>query len=374
MSFFKNLFGRKKKQPESLDNIQLQWINAEDTPWNIRVLDLRSLTQDVITTSQNEQMAINAVSYGGEDGTSFYHSKPEDNTTIHINLVLNTDKKLQPGVMFTPDTMEHKWAIFYDGINLIFVRSWLRQVFFTAKTSQKENELIIESITGGFSDNESDDFKKAFINFLLISHCTPEHVPAPLPKHFEADHKSAGYWAFSAYGNKVHFSTFDETFIPKNTKPLRSHSLLHIAVAKGDLEEIDRQLANGADINALAGDGLAPLHWSIVSETIASLQKLIDLHADVNVRSIQGATPIMNAVQSDKQDKLEFLVKHGASVNAKDNRGFTALHRAAEMGRIEMVKYLLEHGADRSTEAEGHTAMSLAKLQCNNDIIALLEK
>jgi hypothetical protein len=42
------------------------------------------------------------------------------------------------------------------------------------------------------------------------------------------------------------------------------------------------------------------------------------------------------------------------------------------MGHIELVKILPANGADRSVEAEGHPALSLAQAQNNSEIIELL--
>jgi len=201
------------------------------------------------------------------------------------------------------------------------------------------------------------------LNFLLISHSIGEIVPAPLPLEYENNLKNVGIWAFSTYGNMAHFGIFSDQFLPTTNKYLRSHSLLHIAVARGNIIEIERFVKNGSNLNALAGDGLAPLHWSIASQTLESMAKLLELGADPNVTTYQGATPIMNAVQSNKIDNLNMLLKSKALVNFKDNRGFTALHRAAEIGHIEIVRLLLRNNADKSISAEGNTALSLSLLR-----------
>ncbi|RZL37215.1 MAG: hypothetical protein EOO96_05465 [Pedobacter sp.] len=372
MSFFKKLFGTNKQQTTSSIEESLPWIEASENVWHLRLLDLRPISQTMQSTSKDPQMATNAISYGGEDGTNFWGLKPNNQTVISIQLSIPIDNTLQPGVLFTPYTMEHKWAIYFDGEFIIFVRSWLRQVFVVAKTTQKDNLLSIENIMGTFTENESPEFSKAFLNFLLISHSIGEITPAPLIKELEMNTRSAALWAFSNYGNMAHFGVFDEEFMPVPTGKLRSHSLLHIAVAKSDIYEIERQVKNGINVNSLAGDGLATLHWSIANERIESMQKLFELGADPNVKTTEGATPIMNAVQSNKIEHLNLLLKSGAAINAQDNSGFTALHRAAEMGHLEALQILLANGADKTIEAEKHTALSLAKARDNKEIIEIL--
>lgn len=370
MSFFKRIFGKRKDQDAEKD---LPWINPAENPWNVKLLDLRPISQTMISTSSDPQMARNAISYSGDDGTAFWGIKPANPKTISTNISIPIDGSLEPGVLFIPTTMEHKWAINFDGENLIFIRSWLRQVFVTAKTVQKNNQLIIENITGEFTENESLDFTTAVLNFLLLSHPMGQVVPAPLPLHLESNTRDAGHWAFSYYGNMAHVGTFDHSFIPVSENKLRSHSLLHIAVAKSDIDQIERLVKNGSNVNLLAGDGLATLHWSIACEDTESMKKLFELGADPNIMSIQGATPLMNATQFKKTEHLRLLIESGAFVNARDNRGFTALHRAAGMGEIEIVKLLLSNGADKTIEAKSHTALSLAIERNYKDIIELLK-
>lgn len=371
MSFLKKLFG-KNKEAKSSNEVELTWINSTENPWGYKLLDLRPFTQTMISTSENQKMAENAISYNSENGTSFFGKTPNNKRAIDTNISLKIDKTLYPGVLFTPNTMEHKWAVYFDGEFLIFIRSWLREVFVIAKTIQKDNELIIEKIIGEFTQNESPEFTKAALNFILISHSIGEMIPAPIPVEFENDTKNASHWAFSTYGNMAQFGVFDESYIPVSNSPLRSHSLLHIAVAQGEIKEIENEFKKGTNLNALAGDGLAPLHWAIASVTIESMAKLLELGANPNSPTHQGATPIMNAVQSNKIDKLNLLIKSGGLINLKDNRGFTALHRACEMGHIDIVKILLKNGADKSISAEGHTALSLAIMTKHNEIAELL--
>ncbi|MBL7729022.1 MAG: ankyrin repeat domain-containing protein [Dinghuibacter sp.] len=370
MSFLKKLFGGGKKKTGTMP--ELQWIPAASNPWNQPLLDLRPISETMLAFSESPDIAKNAVSYGGTDGRIFWGQKPALQRTISAGLSIPIDHVLEPGVLFVPDIMEHKWAVYFDGQHILFIRSWLREVFVLATTSQKNSRLYIEQITGTFTDNESPEFTIAIVNYLLISHCIGETVPAPLPKIYEQDAKGAGAWAFSAYGKMMQFGVFNEQFLPTTTGILRSHSLLHIAVAQSNIEEIATQAGNGININALAGDGLATLHWSIACMGTESLKQLLNLGANPNVRSLQGATPLMNAVQSNKMEHLQLLLQSGADVNARDNRGFTALHRAAEMGHIEMVQILLHNGADKHIAAENHTALSLAQHRQHTEIINLL--
>jgi ankyrin repeat protein len=178
----------------------------------------------------------------------------------------------------------------------------------------------------------------------------------------------------SQYGNLAHVGTFNHCLDDIPQLPIRSDSLLHIAVMKSDLQEIDRQLDLGIPIDLLATDGLAPLHWSVAADTTSSMQHLITKGAAADVRSLEGATPMMNAVQANKLAHLSLLIQEGSDVNTRDNRGFTALHRAAEMGHTEALRLLLAHDADPAIEAEGHTPLSLAEMRGSVEIAAFLQQ
>jgi hypothetical protein len=370
MSFFKKLFNKERK--EEPNEASLPWIEPTQNPWRVRLLDLRPVTTTMLATSKDPQCASNAISYNAEDGTTFIEEAPSDNTLISSNIIIPIDKILAPGVLFIPQTMEHKWAIYYHNDTLIFVRSWLRKVVVIAKAIQSENTLIIESIKGKFLNNESPDFTRSIAKFLLLSHAVNQVTPAPLPAELALTPQDAALWAFSAYGNMAHFGVFDEHFDPPTDKLLRSHSLLHIAVAQGNINEIEKQFQTGLSLDLLAGDGLAPLHWSIASKEIQAMKKLLELGANPDSRSEEGATPLMNAVQSNKIHHVSLLLQSGANPNAIDNRGFTSLHRAAEMGHLEIVVFLLKNGADKDISAGGHTALSFAEGRGHQEIVSVL--
>ncbi len=286
-------FFQKKPKPAE-KKVELTWIEPSDNPWNVKLLDLRPITLGVLSTSSDPKMAENAVSYGNEDGKIFWGVSPKNAKTVKSRLAYPIDAPLQPGVLFAPKAMKQKWAVFFDGVNIIFVRSWQREVQVIAKTRQENNQLIIETIVGEFKEDDSPESTNAVLNFLLISHAMNEIVPTPLPKELESVPETAGYWAFSLYGNFAHFGVFDETFLSTPTSRLRTLSLLHIAAAQDKLGDIVNLAGSLKNLDYLGNDGNSPLHWSLVAKTPAAMKKLLELGADPNVRSDEGATPLMN--------------------------------------------------------------------------------
>lgn len=126
---------------------------------------------------------------------------------------------------------------------------------------------------------------------------------------------------------------------------------LRKAAAKGDMAEVERLLAQGADINEEGHDGGWPL-------------------------------PLGEAASVGNLEMMEFLLDKGADVNAKNSFGSTALMYAARACQPEAVRLLLERGADLEVRNRSdESAADEARKAANNPnlaepcgkVIALLE-
>ena len=372
LKYFRKKDKEEKENPETKAT-EFNWIDAAENPWKVPVLDVRPITLNVVSTSTNFEYASNAVSYGQDDGTGFIGQEPENPGTVETNLTYHRDRILAPGALFIPREMEHKWAIYFHEDTIICIRGWLRKVQVVADVEQEAEYVRIKSVRGTFTDDaESPEFTERVLDYLLRSHALNLLYPAPLPEGTEAIPEKAAYWCFSLFGNMAHVATPHSIKYAIPETPLRSDSLLHVSVARGNIDEAETHLNAGLPIDLLATDGLAPMHWALVREDHEMLDYLLGKGSDVDVRSAEGATPLMNTAQSGDVEKAGFLLAKGADPNATDNRGFTTLHRAAEMGKAEIVRLLLEKGASKDVEAQGHTPVSLAKMRGEKKIIKML--
>jgi hypothetical protein len=352
---------------------EIPWLTAADNQWGVPLLDVRPITFAMLSTSSDPKCASNAISYGSDDGTAFIGQAPMVDRSVATSIRFPIDRLLADGVLFAPSVMEHKWALFYRQGQIICVRSWLRKVAVIAELEARRGEVEITKIHGAFTEQQEDaTFTTRVFDYLIRSHALNMAYPVPLPTGIEKDPNKAAMWCFSMFGKLAAVATPQEFERKYPEKPLRTHSLLHIAVARRNIPAIKSSLTAGMPVDLLAGDGLAPLHWSLVSDDLSIARFLVEQGSPIDVRSDQGATPLMNAVQRDSLAAAFFLLDHGADVNAQDRRGFTALHRAAEMGKLDMVRALLERGASPDLAADGHTARSLAEARNQKEIVALL--
>ncbi|PQO44151.1 ankyrin repeat domain-containing protein [Blastopirellula marina] len=366
----KGLLGFGKEEPRSAPPApDLPTIPADENPWGVPLLDLRAFASGLTSTTQNEQCAINAVSYGNDDGLSFVGAQPPNPMTTPASLCYPINRCLADGALFIPRQMEQKWAIYYLAGKILFIRSWMREVYVTADVQVFADHAEITSVTGKFFETDTPEQTLEVLDFLMRSHVLNELCPAPLPDDMQEGPQLAALWCFSMYGNMAQIATSHPVKLAAPTAPLRTMSLLHIAVARDDVAEVDKHLAAGMPIDLLATDRLPPLQWAQSTEMI---EALLERGSPVDVRSLEDATPLMTFAQTGDLQKVKLLIDRGADVNAKDGRGFATLHRAAEMGHVDIVKLLLEHGAEPDCRAMDHTPLSLATVQKHTEIIDLL--
>lgn len=375
-NFFERLFKRQEGSKEFWQDPDLKvgWLDPENNLWTVPVIDVRPVTLSLLSATTNPNFAANAVSFGGDDGTSFIGIAPPVSRTVPAGLRFRIDKILADGQLFIPNKMEQKWALYYHQGQIICIRSWRRQVQAVADVHVDSEYATITAIHGTFlEEGEEPEFTVRVLDFLLRSHALNLVYPAPLPEGIEKNLPGAARWCYSVFGNLAQVATPHVLSDDPPDLPLRTNSMLHLAVAEGDVDAFTGCLNRGVPIDLLCNRGLSPLHWSVVGEDMKMTRLLLDRGSPVDVRSMEGATPLMNAVQAGSADKATLLLDHAADTNATDNRGFTPLHRAAELGHKELVELLLKRGASPNPVAEGHTPQSLAEAGEHSAIIKLLD-
>jgi tetratricopeptide (TPR) repeat protein len=66
------------------------------------------------------------------------------------------------------------------------------------------------------------------------------------------------------------------------------------------------------------------------------------------------------------------LLSHGADLRAACSSGDSALHRTVRQGHVAVVQTLLEHGIPVNQKTHGQTALEIALLDQNDDLVQLL--
>jgi len=148
------------------------------------------------------------------------------------------------------------------------------------------------------------------------------------------------------------------------------------ATKRGDIEEVQTLIQQGADVNEAYGDGMTALHWAAERGDLMVAEVLIAAGASVEAGTRIGHyTPLHMAAKAARPEVVAALVEAGATVNAATtNSGATPLHLAAIAGSADVIRLLVQYGADVNSGAgaAGQTPLMLAAAYNRADAIRAL--
>ena len=120
------------------------------------------------------------------------------------------------------------------------------------------------------------------------------------------------------------------------------------AVGYNQRDMVKLLLERGAKVDQQEEDGIlgTPLIFAAIEGNADIARDLLAAEANVNSRNSNGATALMEAVEEKHTALVPLLLQAGADVNAADNFGVTALWHAASQGNLATAKLLIDAGAD----------------------------
>ncbi len=122
---------------------------------------------------------------------------------------------------------------------------------------------------------------------------------------------------------------------------------LHEAAEKGDLEQVQRHLNAGSNIDALDRDKMSPLHYASFRGQMEIAELLIDKGANVNIKGQEGGvTPLHLAATKGNKEMVKLLISRGADVELTDKYGRKPLHYAKSFNQYAVMEILLQYEAN----------------------------
>jgi ankyrin repeat protein len=128
------------------------------------------------------------------------------------------------------------------------------------------------------------------------------------------------------------------------------------------------------NVNETSADGSTPLHWAVFEGDVAEVQRLIAAGADVSAANKYGASPMGLAAEVANTEILRLLLDAGANPDSANGDGMTALLAVARTGNVEAAQLLLDRGAtiDAREKFGGQTALMWAAARRHPEMIAFL--
>jgi len=180
---------------------------------------------------------------------------------------------------------------------------------------------------------------------------------------------------------------------------------LYPAIHQGDINQIQRHIKWGTDIDQVDADGRRPLHVAATQGRYAIVKLLLKSGADIDALDRQGHSALFTALLAsrarvaellikqgarydpdrllmelisagvDNRDVIQLLARLGANMNYIDAQGSTPLLQAIQGRHRVLAKHLIAQGADvNKPDANGLTPLKLAIRVENDEIIRLLQR
>lgn len=188
------------------------------------------------------------------------------------------------------------------------------------------------------------------------------------------------------------------------SEPDKPTIALNLAVERGDINQIDRHIQWGSDIDLPNGQGETPLHIAATQGSYIIVKLLVSKGAKLDILDKQGNSALVRAVLNGNTQITEYLIKQGAQhdqtqllhsavsagvadrdiisllielgaqINEQNSAGQTPLTAAIASNNRVLVKLLIQSGADVNlANSAGESPLAIALRQGDQNIIRLLQ-
>jgi hypothetical protein len=193
-------------------SVALKWVEPDQNPWRLRVLDCRPLTLTSTLITGDPRVADRFARLRESDGTEHKGLSPASASRIECDLHYPFNGQSYDGPLFLADVMEDKWDIYlYNGC-LYFARSWSGDLRFRAKIEFAVPDASIPWVEAELSDDfEDPGFVVRTVDFLMKSHLYGTEVPHPISAGFSDNPETVARFSMTMFGRWASFATFEDT-------------------------------------------------------------------------------------------------------------------------------------------------------------------
>jgi len=400
---------RKRPEPAAAAPAKgARWIKASASPFGVRMLDLRPVTQGMISTSADPENARRAISWSTATVDTLPPFDPgSEGARVACELEYPVAESFPDGLLYAPPAMEQKWALFHQAGTIVAVRSWSGQIAAVARGERHGDRLVLRELAtvkpglGMFGD------PVATFDWLVRTHALKQELPLPCSQDGLDRLAKAPLAVFSSFGDMARLASAAPVTAPAPARPLRVSSAifqaarqddaarvrallaaggdpdtpspsdgyvaLHVAMAHRQVDVMRALLAAGANPRITTDDGRSALGIGIVNGApIALLEELADAGGDLGAVTTDGFGLLHAAAEVDRADAVGWLLARGLEPTTTTKAGFTPLHIACGLGHAEAARALLSAGADPAAPSPKGTPLELAARAKHATVLAVL--
>ena len=194
----------------------------------------------------------------------------------------------------------------------------------------------------------------------------------------------------------ISFALFLLTLALYSQEATNSNDIFFASIESGDIIKVRELIAQGADVNAVNGEGWSALHLAVKANNAAIVKELlsnkrINMNPTLPVDSIlmdggskwyaDGQTPLLLAAYYGYADLVSMLLNYGADIMAKDTiDDAMAIHIASAKGYANVVMAILDSSAAKASSMDianigdntGTTPLMWAAMNNQVSVIAIL--
>ncbi|XP_024399143.1 uncharacterized protein [Physcomitrium patens] len=130
------------------------------------------------------------------------------------------------------------------------------------------------------------------------------------------------------------------------------------AARYGDLEDVQRLLAQGTSVSSQDVQGRTALHMASANGHLDVVKCLIEHGANVNMCNLEQNSPLHYAVLNAHKPVVEFLISAGANVSAINRYDRTPVDEAVSKGDVSLIECITRAApiAEEPTNGEANGA------------------
>ena len=194
----------------------------------------------------------------------------------------------------------------------------------------------------------------------------------------------------------ISFALFLLTLALYSQEATNSNDIFFASIESGDIIKVRELISQGADVNAVNGEGWSALHLAVKANNAAIVKELlsnkrINMNPTLPVDSIlmdggskwyaDGQTPLLLAAYYGYADLVSMLLNYGADIMAKDTiDDAMAIHIASAKGYANVVMAILDSSAAKASSMDianigdntGTTPLMWAAMNNQVSVIAIL--